>query len=192
MQAVVRRALLIAGVIAFGSCMAARQTPKPISDPRDGALKLERWTRAADSSAATMQSVSPRCLRDVGCPFKPVAIARCPAPIRTLTVAEALRRPASTEKIFVRGRLHADSVVTLLACSERTCCNTSGGELALSEDVDAMLHGEALRFSSSTRPRAFACAGDDSAECCGFEPGEVIALGEVREGTMSEPLLCKP
>ncbi len=190
------RGLLFASCLLIGSCASRRCGDSvPNSDPRDPALLLERWTRAEQSTVRPIESVSPRCLAQVGCPFKAIPIAPCPAPIDALSVVEAVQAASSNgpKKVFVRGFLEASGVTTtLLLCSEGTCCNNSSGELILAADADATVQAHGIRLSSSKKPSAFECLGDDSTSCCGFQSGEVIALGELHEARMVDPLLCKP
>ena len=116
-------------------------------------------------------------------------------PIDALGVNEALQVASSDgpQKVFVRGLLDGSGVTTtLLPCSEGTCCNESSGEFILAAHADAMVRNVAIRLSSSKNPSAFECRGDDSTSCWGFQSGEVIALGELHEARMVDPLLCKP
>ncbi len=97
-----------------------------------------------------------------------------------------------SDKVFVKGFFGAALAVTLVNCEEGTCCNAMSGSFMLAEDSKALVDQLGIPLSSSTKPDAFDCGGDDSIACCGFEAGEVIAYGEMDGGQMVDPLLCKP
>ena len=113
------------------------------------------------------------CLADVGCPFEPAAIPSCPPTAET----DDWQNAPDGSTVILRGRLQAaPGGQTQAKCGEDDpCCNTQFGGLFLRVgSAPVALLDEPDRVD-------FACDGDITMLCCGFDSvgSEVLVRGTI-------------
>jgi len=115
---------------------------------------------------------SSRCLLDHGCPFAPTAIPDCPDVDLTTDWEHKVG-----ETVSLRGRLEAaPGFTTQKACNVGdVCCNTTYGGMMIRVGQFGIM------LKDQDNPQAFACEGDSSMICCGFDSigSEVVMQGQL-------------
>jgi hypothetical protein len=160
-------------------------------------LREDHSVSARDSTLRDFALPNPHCLKDVGCPFQPVALPACEPGLAAVILSDlSILKTSVGRRMALRGFLRANPRVTLADCGKE-CCNFGGGHIAL---TDATTRGHVeergVRLMDDAAPRAFDCVGDESASCCGFPlEQEVVAEGRLaeRDGrfVLEAPRLCR-
>jgi hypothetical protein len=161
------RMLLLLGAI-WSTLSLVRCEPHPcprVAAPHESTVPSRLWR--LDLQKGTT------CLADVGCPFEPAAIPSCPPTAET----DDWQNAPDGSTVILRGRLQAaPGGQTQAKCGEDDpCCNTQFGGLFLRVgSAPVALLDEPDRVD-------FACDGDITMLCCGFDSvgSEVLVRGTI-------------
>ena len=169
----------------------------PVSVAVAASYDRAHWVSGAESPAREFSAVSPRCLKDVGCPYPPLELPECPADASFIAYEPNVDLPSLIGKLATfKGMLREHSLSTLLDC--HGCCNSAGGELWLAHSATASneVPRVGVALTNGKQPLAFTCRGDESRTCCGFRADQdVLVSGILRQKqgryALDEALLCK-
>lgn len=157
---------------------APRPQPCP-STPPPSSVEPGSWIAPNESTVphkfwrTRFHAGTTTCIADVGCPFQPAAVPPCPPTAET----EDWRNAPDGSTVILRGRLQAaPGGQTQAKCGEDDpCCNTQFGGLFLRVGTAPVaLLDEPDRVD-------FACDGDITMLCCGFDSvgSEVLVRGTI-------------
>jgi hypothetical protein len=164
---------------------AARGTPKS---------QTPGWATASDSASnADQMRKANSCFATAGCPYAPHPLPSCAADVVPESDWWDLAR--NKKQVVAAGRLEVIfGETTQAGCTVvRPCCNTERARLVVRTPRGR------ISLTSPTKPHAFVCLGDQSADCCPFAPevnvvvrGVISAPFGLHNYEMTEPELCVP
>lgn len=143
------------------------------------------WLSAADSTYKNLPRTG-KCLKAVGCPFKPAPLPLCPANTKTTPLQEAIDVfvPASTSiTVSTRIWFEPPTEKTLAGCVAEACCTVLVGKFFFADNANLVSSVDQRAFPWNDQyPDAFAWIGDVTGRCAGIDVQDgqpIVVTGEL-------------